>query len=53
MTNVCDGINPVTDPLVNAVGYGLEPRTFRVYSEDVGLIGLRDFTVQALLEEYT
>ena len=41
MNNNIDGINPLADPIVDAVGYDASSRTFTVYSEDLTLIGAK------------
>ena len=53
MTAPIDGINPIFDPLSEAVGYNPTTLTHTVYSEDFGLIGTRPYTMQAYLLQYT
>ena len=53
MTAPIDGINPIFDPLSEAVGYNPTTLTHTVYSEDFGLIGTRSYTMQAYLLQYT
>ena len=53
MTAAINGINPMDDLTQNAVGYDPASLKFTVYSEDFGLLGLQDLTVQAYLVEYT
>jgi len=52
MTDVADGIDPLLDPMADAVGYDAAILTYTVYSEDVSLIGLKDLTTTAFLVNY-
>ena len=53
MARAIDGsVDPVANPLSNPVGYDSATRTHTVYSEDFSLLGLREYTVKASLEDY-
>ena len=45
MTAAIDGINPMTNPVSDAVGYDPATLTFTVYSENFSLLGQQDLTV--------
>ena len=53
MTATITDLNPVTQPMADAVGYNPTTLTHSVYSEDFGLIGVQPYTVTASLTEYS
>ena len=46
-------MDPVVDPLNDAVGYNPTTNTYTVYSEDFSLLGIHPYTVTATLTQYT
>ena len=52
MTTIITNLDPVTQPMSDAVGYNPTTLTHTVYSEDFGLIGIQPYTVTASLTEY-
>ena len=53
MTETITDLDPVAQPMSEAVGYNPTTLTHTVYSEDFGLIGTRSYTMQAYLLLYT
>ena len=53
MTVTITDLDPVAQPMSDAVGYNPTTLTHTVYSEDFGLIGVQPYTVTASLTEYS
>ena len=53
MTVTITNLDPVAQPMSDAVGYNPTTLTHTVYSEDFGLIGVQPYTVTASLTEYS
>ena len=53
MTVTIIDLDPVAQPMSDAVGYNPITLTHTVYSEDFALIGVQPYTVTALLTEYS
>ena len=53
MTAAISDLDPVADPINDAVGYDPTSNTYTVYSEDFNLLGIHPYTLTATLTQYT